>query len=147
MHWNGKADAAVWPFGYGGGRGCPVWQGVKPADRRRSYDRYFISIDGTSDLGRMYFSQEYFNSCHSFISIISDACPWGRRYQIIFHDGQFAYNLGICSVHGIQFSCGGGGGSLVFGGGQKQASKSPACGNIFAGNVADGKDCAVSAVV
>lgn len=101
MYWKSKICSAVLLVDNSSGTGFSVGEDFKQTDCHRSYRRIGFPIDRISDLGRILLSQEHIRSCNSFISFISNACPWGRRYQIIFHDRQYTYNSGIIQMHGI----------------------------------------------
>lgn len=103
MYWKGKVITAVFLTSGSSGTGYSVWEDIEQADCHRSDYRISFSGDGTSGLGHMVFSSERIGSDNSFVSFISNACPWGRRHQIIFHDRQYTYILGIIKVHVIWF--------------------------------------------
>ncbi len=106
MDWKYQTLAAVLFADSGGVAGSSERQGIKQADCRRSYDGPFIWPFGTPGMGCVLFSQEHIGSCHSFLSFISNACPWGRRYQIIFHDRRNTYIGRTVQLYGLQrFVC------------------------------------------
>lgn len=115
MYWEGEAGSAAGVIEYGSSTGYSVWEDIEQADRHRSYDGIFLSDNGASDLGRVLFSSERIGSGYSFISFISNACPWGRRHQIIFHDRQLSYNLGIIQMYDVWVSGCRSGSNSVFG--------------------------------
>lgn len=101
MNWKSKDSAVVFYYIFGSSAGYSVWKDFQPTYRHRTVYRIFISDYGISGSGRIFFSKEHICSGDSFISIVSNACPWGRRYQIIFRDRQYTYNSGIIQMYGI----------------------------------------------
>ena len=131
VHWNSSGSLFIQPVSCGSSRRHSVWQGFEPAGCRRAFGRNCISGHRASGLGHILFSWECIDSRHSFISFISNACPWGRRHQIIFHGRKFSYDKGVIFLHGLQFCGCGRGGGFIFGIWPKEMGTAFLCVQIF----------------
>lgn len=55
----------------------------------RNWNRTFFPVKGTRSSGNPILFHLYFYSGYRILSVISDACAWRRRYQIIFRNWCF----------------------------------------------------------
>ena len=133
MNWKHKIHAAVLSADFCSGAGHWVWEDFEQTHCRGTFYRDPVSDVWVWVPGRILFSGEYFNPYHSFISFISNACPWGRRHQNIFHDRKHTYNRRIVQMYGVQCCCSGRRSGVFSFGGLKPVAEAAVCGRISAG--------------